>query len=212
MARKSKHSHPPGHQAIVPDLHLWTDVARTVTPLDPCRPLPAPLSHQPARPTALPTATPAPNGKPQPARTPVQRPAGRPAAPPSGGLDRRTQQRLTRGKMDIDDRIDLHGESGETAHFHLRAFLTRAQARGCRTVLVITGKGESQFARHTLHGREHFHAPERQGRLRRLVTQWFEEPDFRLLVSAYQPAHPRHGGGGAFYVRLRRYGKARPVR
>ena len=45
---------------------------------------------------------------------------------------------------------------------------------------------------------------ERLGRLRRLVLEWLNEPEFRTHVSGFQPAHPRHGGGGALYVRLRR--------
>ena len=32
----------------------------------------------------------------------------------------------------------------------------------------------------------------------------FNEADFRAHVSGFQPAHPKHGGGGAFYVWLRR--------
>ncbi len=81
---------------------------------------------------------------------------------------------------------------------------------GQRLVLVITGKGASPFARHTLHGAEHFHAPEREGRLRRLLTEWLHEAEFRAHVSGFQPAHPKHGGGGAFYVKLRRDRHARP--
>ena len=63
-------------------------------------------------------------------------------------------------------------------------------------VITITGKGEAPFARHTLHGTEHFHAPERQGVLRQAVTEWFGQSDFTAVVSGFQPAHPRHGGGG----------------
>jgi DNA-nicking Smr family endonuclease len=40
--------------------------------------------------------------------------------------------------------------------------------------------------------------------LRRELPFWLEEGAFRIHVAAYQPAHPRHGGGGAFYVWLRR--------
>jgi DNA-nicking Smr family endonuclease len=32
----------------------------------------------------------------------------------------------------------------------------------------------------------------------------FHEPEFRSLVAGFQPAHPKHGGGGAYYVRVRR--------
>jgi DNA-nicking Smr family endonuclease len=75
---------------------------------------------------------------------------------------------------------------------------------------VITGKGASPFTQHTLHGADHYHAPERQGRLRRLAPEWFHEREFRQHIAGFQPAHPRHGGGGAFYVRLRK--KERTVR
>ncbi len=148
-------------------------------------PAPAP-KHRPKSKTR---ATPAP-------------PAGTP--PPVNGLDRRTSQRLTRGKTEIDARLDLHGHTRAEAHVALRGFLHSAHARGHRLVLVITGKGATPYSRHTLHGRDMFHDPERPGILRQAVPGWLDEPDMRQLVAGYQPAHPRHGGGGAFYVRLRR--------
>jgi DNA-nicking Smr family endonuclease len=113
-------------------------------------------------------------------------------------------QRLSRGKVAIERRIDLHGSTLGSARPRLLEFLRFAQIQGLRTVLVITGKGDSPLARHTLHGFSHFHSPERQGKLRRSVPEWLGEAEFRMLVSGYQPAHPMHGGGGAFYVRLRR--------
>jgi DNA-nicking Smr family endonuclease len=57
-----------------------------------------------------------------------------------------------------------------------------------------------------LHGLTHFHTPERAGKLRREVPLWFHEAQFRIHIIGFQPAHPRHGGGGAFYVRLRKTG------
>ena len=36
------------------------------------------------------------------------------------------------------------------------------------------------------------------------LPEWLHEPEFRAHVSGFQPAHPKHGGGGAFYVKLRR--------
>ena len=120
------------------------------------------------------------------------------------GIDRRMQRRLIRGAADIDARLDLHGESVETARVQLQRFLADSRAQGHRLVLVITGKGASPYTSHTLHGTGHFHSPERLGRLRRMVLEWLNEPEFRTHVSGFQPAHPRHGGGGALYVRLRR--------
>ena len=112
--------------------------------------------------------------------------------------------RRQRGQIEIERRFDLHGTGIEMARINLLGFLRDAQAMGARNVLVITGKGDSPYSRHTLHGAGHFHAPERAGRLRKLVTEWFHEAEFRSLVAGFQPAHPKHGGGGAYYVRVRR--------
>ena len=180
-----------------PDFDLWLETAKTIKPLRIRTPLPsaavhsvlsAPVKKHISLPSAPHAPTPSPLHKP----------------PPLTGLDRRTAQRLTRGQVDIERRLDLHGSGIEVARVQLMSFLREAQAAGARNVLVITGKGDSPFSRHTLHGSGHFHAPERAGRLRRLVTEWFHEADFRSLVAGFQPAHPRHGGGGAFYVRVRR--------
>ena len=130
------------------------------------------------------------------------RPASQP--PAISSFDRRTAQRLGRGNVEPEARIDLHGENLENARFALLNFVARQRQMGNRLVLVITGKGSSPFARHTLHGHSHFHTPEREGKLRREVPMWFHEADFRQHVIGFQPAHPRHGGGGAFYVKLRR--------
>jgi DNA-nicking Smr family endonuclease len=133
----------------------------------------------------------------------VARPA-RTTPPPLASFDRRTAQKLNRGQSEPDARLDLHGEGVETARIKLLHFLASQRHQGARLVLVITGKGSSPFARHTLHGMSHFHSPEREGRLRREVPLWLHEEGFRLHAVGFQPAHPRHGGGGAFYVRLRR--------
>jgi DNA-nicking Smr family endonuclease len=177
----------------VADHGLWDDVARTVKPLSgsprkkPAAPIPETPKHA-ARPALQAVA----------ARTPKSSP------PPISGFDRRTAQKLMRGNVEIDSSIDLHGTGIEAARGRLLHFLVTRRHHGDRTVLVITGKGDSPFARHTLHGAQHFHSPERQGRLRRHVPEWLHEPEFRAHVIGFQPAHPKHGGGGAFYVKLRR--------
>mgnify|MGYP001817831741 CR=1 FL=1 len=203
---RKRHDKPPaGHRPIVPDFELWTRLKATITPLETRRLEdvlePEPITAKSKQPA--PMKPPAPPAKPQQTIKP-KAPLPPPVTPSLTGLDRRTSQRLSRGQVEVDSRIDLHGESVETARFKLRNFLSHARARGDRTVLVITGKGSSGFARHTLHGASHFHAPERQGRLRRAATQWFHDAEFSHLISGFQPAHPKHGGGGAFYVRLRR--------
>lgn len=178
------------------DFELWTDLTRTVQPLRKARAPGGLLQGQQAEAEKSFARVSAP-----PIHVPPRHSV---IPPPITGLDRRTSQKLTRGNVALDTRIDLHGMGIETARLRLLQFLHSARNKGYRTILVITGKGDSPYARHTLHGSSHFDAPERQGRLRRYLAEWLHEPEFRALVSGYQPAHPKHGGGGAFYVRLRR--------
>jgi DNA-nicking Smr family endonuclease len=113
------------------------------------------------------------------------------AAPPLMPIDRRLKQRLARGQVEIDARLDLHGRTLSEAHAALLRFLHRAQGEGAKTVLVITGKGGADADR----GR---------GVLRRQVPLWLALPELRSHVLGVDEAHAAHGGAGAFYVRLRR--------
>lgn len=181
-----------------PDHDLWVEVARTLKPLGKRVRKEGAAAKSAAK--SAPKVSAASEPRPLVA---IVRPE-RSGPPQLSGFDRRTSQRLMRGQAEIDGRLDLHGTGIEMARHRLFGFLNQSRSSGHRLVLVITGKGASPFARHTLHGAEHFHAPEREGRLRRHLTEWLHEPEFRALVSGFQPAHPKHGGGGAFYVKLRR--------
>jgi DNA-nicking Smr family endonuclease len=120
--------------------------------------------------------------------------AGRGAVP---GLDRRTSERLRKGQQPIEARLDLHGMKQTEAHAALHAFVTREARSGARCLLVITGKGSRDRAPDSV-------MPERSGVLRTLVPRWLHDPSLKGLVLAVQPSLPRHGGGGALYVLLRR--------
>jgi len=116
-------------------------------------------------------------------------------------LDRRQARRIGAGRTEIDGRLDLHGLYQAEAHARLRAFLQGAYTKGHTTVLVITGKGrveDRSEPRGTAMG-------ERQrGVLRRSVPLWLAQPDLSQIVLSYGAAGTRHGGAGAFYVRLRK--------
>lgn len=115
-----------------------------------------------------------------------------PAKPhPARRIDRPTHTKLARGRLPIDGRVDLHGLTQSEAHGLLLSFLSRAHAGGLRHVLVITGKGASLGS---------------DGVLRRALPQWLATPPFSTLVSGLDEASRRHGGGGAFYIRLKRHG------
>ena len=130
------------------------------------------------------------SSSPQPAR-----PDRRGAA---SGIDRRTGQRLVRGQMRVEDRIDLHGMTQEEARRALDRFLTNTASDGKRCVLVITGKGSARSDDVGI-------MPDREiGILRRSLPRWLALPGLRELVVAYHNAKPKDGGDGAFYVLLRR--------
>jgi DNA-nicking Smr family endonuclease len=167
------------------DRIIWSRVARTARPLkgketavlpetaliglEALEPLPA--AEPPAR-SGLAAAAAARNEKPH------HRP-----------LDAPTRSKLSKGRLPIEGRVDLHGMTQGEAHMLLLSFLHRAWAQGLRHVLVITGKGSSLGS---------------DGVLRRAVPGWLATPSFRMMVSSYDSAARQHGGTGALYIRLRR--------
>ncbi len=175
---------------------LWERLRQTVRPLRPPtkRPTqelePAEVEAQSAKP--LPAKT---KRAPAPRQAPVSVPPER-APPALAPIDERTRRRLGRGLVQIDDRIDLHGMVQERAFHALASFLRKAQARGHRIVLVVTGKGRMGEG-----GR---------GVLRASVPSWLARADFRPLVVGWEEAGRRHGGAGALYVRVRRRREGRP--
>lgn len=171
-------------QLSADETELWRRVVRTATPLDARRaPPPPPTETEPKAPATAPI--------PAVGRDP--RPAGGAAVtagdlhPHPTTLDRRTNQRLRRGRLAIDARFDLHGHTQASAHSALLRFLERARANGSRHVLVVTGRGA-----------------EGGGILKRSVPRWLGEPAFQRHVAGFHEAGPRHGGAGALYIVLRR--------
>jgi DNA-nicking Smr family endonuclease len=170
---------------------LWESVARQTKPLrkKPRAAKAQTVSAAADRPVPAKPAAP----KMQPAAVPkAARPDQPPAPPPLAPLGRRERSQLSRGKTDIDARLDLHGMTQNRAHQALFAFLQRANSHGLTFVLVITGKGRVT-------------GPESErGVLRRQVPLWLSLPEFRSLVVGFEEAHIGHGGEGALYVRIRR--------
>jgi DNA-nicking Smr family endonuclease len=112
----------------------------------------------------------------------------------SAGIDRRTDERLRRGRVGIDGRIDLHGMTQSQAHSALNSFVLRGWHEQRRCLLVITGKGST--------GRGS--GGQGMGVLRQVVPRWLNESPLRPLVLAIHRAQPRDGGDGALYVLLKR--------
>ena len=118
----------------------------------------------------------------------------RPGPPPLAPLERKLKRDLARGRGAIDSALDLHGLNQAEAHHALRGFLSAAQARGDRLVIVVTGKGRAGSSSWI----------DEPGVLRRLAPHWLRAPDMRGIVLGFEEAGRAHGGAGALYVRLRR--------
>ncbi len=112
-------------------------------------------------------------------------------------MDKKAFGRLKRGKLMPEGKIDLHGMTVDQAHGALTGFLMRAHSDGKRLVLVVTGKGKPK------HG-DDGPIPTRLGVLKHQVPQWLCLPPLKSCVLQVSEAHVRHGGGGAYYVYLRR--------
>jgi DNA-nicking Smr family endonuclease len=168
------------HTPIAGDDDLWARAMRDTMPLKKDQ------GHATAAPP--PPQRPAPKSPPKPktvAPPPPRQPVLEPGSAP--GLDKRTAERLRRGQIAVEARIDLHGHTQAEAHRALTAFIIGAAEAGRRCVLVITGKGEAGA-----------------GVIRAAVPAWLNAPDLRPKILAFRPAQPRDGGTGALYVLLKR--------
>jgi len=130
-------------------------------------------------------------------------PSKRPAHIVEGGsgIDGRTSERLRRGLLDPEAKLDLHGLTENAAHRTLLLFLRGAQQRQHKLVLVVTGKGKPMDADAPFD----MELQERsRGVLKAAVPRWLREPDFAGLIAGTRAAHRKHGGAGAIYVYLRK--------
>ena len=124
--------------------------------------------------------------------TAAKAPAVVPSRKPGPGttLDASWDRRLTRGLVQPDRSLDLHGHNLATAYGLLDRRLREAIADGVRVLLLITGKPPSDRS-----GR---------GAIRGAVGDWLAASPHAGDIAAVRNAHPRHGGAGALYIILRR--------
>lgn len=184
------------------EVTLWQEVARRTVPLVPQRvtALPGPKqSASPAKPAPQVPLAPFRIGQhgdnAPPGHDVLPGLADRIASAPLA-MDRKAFQRLKRGKLEPEARLDLHGMTLDQAHGSLAGFILRSHAAGRRLVLVVTGKGKDRDTGGPI--------PVRRGVLRHNVPQWLRMAPLAPLVLQVVEAHLRHGGGGAYYVYLKR--------
>jgi len=196
MTRTPKDSKP---RKAVPDAALWREATKDVTPLG------APPGAKPPEPAPAPEKAPKDSAaKTSKASARARAAHARSAASPRrapvlpelapgvvAGLDKRRAQRLRRGQLPIEARLDLHGMTRAEAHGRLVAFIAESRDRGRRCVLVITGTGRRR---------------DEAGVLRAAVPRWLNLSPCRERILAFATAQPSDGGDGAFYVLLKKAG------
>jgi DNA-nicking Smr family endonuclease len=138
--------------------------------------------HAPRKSPAKPQPLVLPAAKPQP----IKRALPELTAGAAIDVDRRTVQKLKRGKLPVTARLDLHGHTQDEAYSALGHFLAAMQGASARAVLVITGKS---------------------GVLRRQVPLWLNAPVNRARILSFAQARISDGGEGALYVLLRKVTK-----
>lgn len=111
-------------------------------------------------------------------------------------MDKKAFKRMQGGKLKPDARVDLHGMTTDRAHSVLTRFVMSSHASGKRLLLVITGKGKQRDDGGPI--------PVRFGVLRHQVPEWLRLAPLSSVVLQVTQAHISHGGGGAYYVYLRR--------
>ena len=178
------------------DAALWHRVAESIEPLPSRAKRKAIKIEVAAKPPAEKIAKPV--KPPKPEKVPA---AAKKTPPPlpelshgrAPGLDASSHEKLKRGRMKIEGRIDLHGYTLEAGHKALADFIQRAFERELRTIIVITGKGAGKGG-----------DGEERATLRQSVPRWLNEPALRKRILAFAQAQPQHGGSGALYVLLKR--------
>lgn len=159
---------------------LWEHVTRDVKPLKSKHQKPNSIKNEiPKKPT-ISKSTELPN-PPVPKKN-SQKPE----------TDRRTAERLRKGQIPIQSRLDLHGMGREAAYAALQKFIVGCHNKEFRCVLIITGKG----ARGPLE-------PE-TGVLKQHTPEWLSSPPLEQYVLKIQTARQKDGGSGALYVLLRK--------
>ncbi|MCA2011788.1 Smr/MutS family protein [Cereibacter sphaeroides] len=162
------------------------------------QPAPPPFPDPPKKKRALPLPPLAGRKTPPPVQFDLAESIGDRLAREPVRMDRNLHRTMSRGKLEPEARIDLHGMTVAQAHGALNGFILSAHTRGLRLVLVITGKGRKTAP-------DHFAPmPARAGVLKHEVPQWLRMAPLSPLVLEVRESHRSHGGTGAYYVYLKK--------
>ena len=118
---------------------------------------------------------------------------------PTLNMDFKLHNKLKQGKMRPEAKLDLHGLNLAQAQPILSKFVLNAHSRGLRLILIITGKGKNSEDNDVI--------PRRKGILKAAVPNWLAMEPLSSKILQTTNAHVKHGGGGAFYIYLRKKSK-----
>jgi len=102
------------------------------------------------------------------------------------GLQHRTMKQLRRGKIPMEDNLDLHGATAIQAKQRVANFIAMSIANNIRAVIIVHGKGMRSANNTPV--------------LKTRVNYWLRDND---NVMGFCPAAPHDGGTGALYVILK---------
>ncbi len=104
-------------------------------------------------------------------------------------LDARTMERLRRGRLRPEARLDMHGMTQDEAHRAMASFIAASRSAGRRCVILITGRGRAKLG---------------GGILREQTPRWLNLQPTRGNILGFAEAQPKDGGAGALYVLLKK--------
>lgn len=107
----------------------------------------------------------------------------------SGVMTGKQAEKMDKGLLKIDAKLDLHGYTLNDAQEKLCEFILNSYHQNKRLVLIITGKGINSSSLSTIKG-EFMH--------------WLNIPKLRPYILRVSQAKQKDGGSGAYYVYLKR--------
>ena len=105
----------------------------------------------------------------------------------TNGLNKKHAKKFKSGRLNVSATLDLHGLIQNDAHEKVFSFINMSYDNGFRIVIIITGKGK--------------------GVLQSAVPEWLNHHTLRNKILSFDYAQGHHGGSGALYVMLKRFGK-----
>ena len=103
-------------------------------------------------------------------------------------LDRNTKKKIDKGKYHIDNVLDLHGYTLDTAYTTLIDFIITNYNESKKCLLIITGWGSKSQGNNSI--KDSF-------------SKWLHNEQIADIILYHKEAISMHGGKGAFYILIK---------